>query len=257
MRYAVRTGSVIAACMLAAVALVPGAAHATGTPPNPGPTAPTPRPTPKPPAPPPPTTHVRTRLPVAAGDTGPLVAAVQQRLIWLGAPIKLTKVMDRATLAAVARFRAKFGAGAGSNVTASVWGVLSSVSRAHGVLPAACRTGGLVLCVDKTQKSLRMVVHGKVVVTTDARFGSEALPTREGVFHVQRKDKTHVSTLYHTSMPYAMFFSGGQAVHYSPYFHRDGYSGHSHGCVNIRDITVAATLFARSPIGTRVVVYRS
>jgi lipoprotein-anchoring transpeptidase ErfK/SrfK len=186
-----------------------------------------------------------------------MVVAVQQRLVWLGAPIKVTKVMDRATLGAVARFRTKFGAGVGTNVTASVWSVLNSVSRAHGVLPAACRTGGLVLCVDKTQKSLRMVVNGKVVVTTDARFGSEALPTREGVFHVQRKDKTHVSTMYHTSMPYAMFFSGGQAVHYSPYFHRDGYSGHSHGCVNIRDIGVAATLFARSPIGTRVVVYRS
>jgi hypothetical protein len=27
--------------------------------------------------------------------------------------------------------------------------------------------------------------------------------------------------------------------------------------VNIRDISVAAALFARSPIGTRVVVYRS
>jgi lipoprotein-anchoring transpeptidase ErfK/SrfK len=182
---------------------------------------------------------------------------VQQRLIWLGAPIRLTAVMDRATLAAVARFRAKFGAGSGTTVTTPVWKVLTSVSRAHGVLPTACRTGGTVLCVDKTQKSVRLVVKGKVVLTTDARFGSEALPTREGVFRVQRKDRTHVSSLFHTSMPYAMFFSGGQAVHYSPYFHRDGYSGHSHGCVNIRDISVAAMLFARSPIGTRVVVYRS
>ena len=259
MRYAARTGSVIAACALAAVSLAPIAAQATGTPTSPGPTAPTPRPTPKPPKPPtpPPSSHYRTRIPVAAGDTGPMVVAVQQRLIWLGAPIKITQLMDRATLSAVARFRAKFGVGTGTNVTAAVWGVLSSLTRSHGVLPAACRTGGLVLCVDKTQKSLRMVLHGKVLLTTDARFGSDALPTREGVFHVQRKDKTHVSTLYHTSMPYAMFFSGGQAVHYSPYFHRDGYSGHSHGCVNIRDITVAATLFARSPIGTRVVVYRS
>jgi lipoprotein-anchoring transpeptidase ErfK/SrfK len=186
-----------------------------------------------------------------------MVAAVQQRLLWLGASIRVTKVMNRATLAAVARFRAKYGTGPGTTVTAPVWKVLTAVSRAKGVLPAACRTGGLVLCVDKTQKSLRMVVDGKVVLTTDARFGGEALPTREGVFRVQRKDRTHVSSLYHTSMPYSMFFSGGQAVHYSPYFHRDGYSGHSHGCVNIRDIKVAATLFARSPIGTRVVVYRS
>jgi hypothetical protein len=194
---------------------------------------------------------------VGAADTGPVVAAVQQRLIWLGAPVKLTKVMDRATLAALARFRSKFGISSGTTVTASVFAKLSSLTRSHGVLPAACRTSGTVLCVDKTQKSLRFVHAGKVLLTTDARFGSDALPTREGTFHVQRKDATHVSSVYHTSMPFAMFFSGGQAVHYSPYFHHDGYNGHSHGCVNIRDMAVAKYLFAHSPIGTKVVVYRS
>jgi hypothetical protein len=194
---------------------------------------------------------------VAVGDRGPIVAAVQQRLVWLGAPLAMTAVMDPPTLAAVARFRAKFAGGSGTSVTPAVWAALTAVSRARGALPAPCRTRGLVLCVDKTQKSLRMVVDGRVLLTTDARFGGEALPTREGSFRVQRKDKTHVSSLYHTSMPFAMFFSGGQAVHYSPYFHRDGYNGHSHGCVNIRDIRVAALLFARSPVGTRVVIYQS
>ena len=33
------------------------------------------------------------------------------------------------------------------------------------------------------------------------------------------------------SMPFAMFFSGGQAVHYSPDFAAVGYAGASHGCV--------------------------
>jgi hypothetical protein len=185
------------------------------------------------------------------------VAAVQQRLLWLGAPIRPTRVMDRATITALAHVRSKFGISSGSTVTKAVFDTLSSVSRARGALPASCRTAGTVLCVDKTQKSLRLVRNGKVVLTTDARFGSDALPTREGTFRVQRKDATHVSSLYHTSMPYAMFFSGGQAVHYSPYFHHDGYNGHSHGCVNIRDITVAAYLFTHSSIGTKVVVYRS
>ncbi len=254
---AARAAAVVAACALAAITMVPVAASATGTAPTPGPTAPSPRPTPPPPPTPPPVDHNKTHLPVGPADTGPLVAAVQQRLIWLGAPIRPTSVMDAATTAAVAHFRAKFGLGTGTTVTTAVFATLSSVSRAHGALPAACRTSGTVLCVDKTQKSLRLVRAGKVVLTTDARFGSDALPTREGTFHVQRKDATHVSSLYHTSMPYAMFFSGGQAVHYSPYFHRDGYSGHSHGCVNIRDYATAAYLFAHSPIGTKVVVYRS
>jgi hypothetical protein len=237
--------------------MVPVAASATSTSPAPGPTAPSPRPTPAPPSPPPPSSHYKTHLPVGPADTGPVVATVQQRLIWLGEPVTLTKVMDRATLAALAHVRSKFGLSSGTSVTASVFARLSSLTRSHGVLPAACRTSGTVLCVDKTQKSLRFVRAGKVVLTTDARFGSDALPTREGTFHVQRKDATHVSTLYHTSMPFAMFFSGGQAVHYSPYFHRDGYNGHSHGCVNIRDYATAGYLFAHSPIGTKVVVYHS
>ena len=247
----------VAACALATVTMVPVAASATSTTPTPGPTAPSPRPTPPPPPPPPSPAHYKTHLPVGPADTGPVVAAVQQRLIWLGAPVRLTKVMDRATLAALAHVRSKFGLSSGTSVTASVFARLSSLTRSHGVLPAACRTSGPVLCVDKTQKSLRFVRAGKVVLTTDARFGSDALPTREGTFHVQRKDATHVSSLYHTSMPFAMFFSGGQAVHYSPYFHRDGYNGHSHGCVNIRDYATAGYLFAHSPIGTKVVVYRS
>ncbi len=251
---AARAAAVVAACALATGTMLPVAASATGTAPTPGPTAPSPRPAP---TPPPPSSHYKTRLPVGPADTGPVVAAVQQRLIWLGAPVKLTKVMDRATLTALARFRSKFGIAASTKVTASTFARLSSLTRSHGVLPAACRTSGTVLCVDKTQKSLRFVRAGKVLLTTDARFGSDALPTREGTFHVQRKAATHVSSLYHTSMPYSMFFSGGQAVHYSPYFHRDGYNGHSHGCVNIRDYATAGYLFAHSPIGTKVVVYRS
>ena len=75
------------------------------------------------------------------------------------------------------------------------------------------RRVGRVLCVDKTSQTLRWVVDGKVLRTVDVRFGSELLPTREGVFSVYRMSRDHVSSLYDTSMPFAMFFSGGQAVH--------------------------------------------
>ena len=44
-------------------------------------------------------------------------------------------------------------------------------------------------------------------------------------------------------MPFAMFFSGGQAVHYSADFASVGYNGASHGCVNVRDRAVVAWLF--------------
>ena len=96
-----------------------------------------------------------------------------------------------------------------------------------------------------------------LMTTLDARFGFTGAETREGTFHVTRKSRDHVSSLYRTSMPFAMFFSGGQAVHYSPYFARDGYNGGSHGCVNLRDYDGARWLFDHVPLGTTVYVYRS
>ena len=54
------------------------------------------------------------------------------------------------------------------------------------------------------------------------RFGSEAEPTREGVFGITWKKVDVISNLYDTPMPYSMFFSGGQAIHYSGDFAASG-----------------------------------
>ena len=124
-------------------------------------------------------------------------------------------------------------------------------------LDPRCLSASMTLCVDKSSNSLRWVVDGKVRESVDVRFGSAELPTREGVFSVYRKSRDHVSSLYDTSMPFAMFFSGGQAVHYSPDFAANGYNGASHGCVNVRDYSKIAALFDQVPLGTPVVVYWS
>lgn len=116
---------------------------------------------------------------------------------------------------------------------------------------------GTALCVDKTTATLSFVVDGQVRSTLDARFGGAATPTREGLFTVQRMSRDHVSSLYDTSMPFAMFFSGGQAVHYSPDFAAVGYAGASHGCVNIRDHAAIAAIYDQVSVGDRVVVHRS
>ena len=123
-------------------------------------------------------------------------------------------------------------------------------------LDSRCRTGR-VLCIDKTSSSLRWVVDGTVRTTLDVRFGSEYTPTREGVFSVYWKDADHVSDLFGSAMPYSMFFSRGQAVHYSSDFAARGYAGASHGCVNVRDYAGLASLFGQVSTGDRVVVYRS
>jgi lipoprotein-anchoring transpeptidase ErfK/SrfK len=58
-------------------------------------------------------------------------------------------------------------------------------------------------------------------------------------------------------MPFAMFFSGGQAVHYSPDFAAYGYNGSSHGCVNVRNRGAIESLFDQVRIGDKVIVYWS
>jgi peptidoglycan hydrolase-like protein with peptidoglycan-binding domain len=135
---------------------------------------------------------------------------------------------------------------------------LHNIQPSPGKLDPRCLTGR-VLCIDKTSRTLRWVVDGHVQKQLDARFGSTLndTPTREGLFHVYLMDADHVSHLYGSSMPYAMFFSGGQAVHYSSDFATVGYEGASHGCVNIRDYDGIKWLFSQVHVGDKVVVYWS
>ena len=118
-----------------------------------------------------------------------------------------------------------------------------------------CLTGR-ALCVSKSSRTLAWIVNGKVRSAMDVRFGSAYTPTREGEFKVDFKSRHHVSTIYHTPMPYALFFSGGQAVHYSSDFAARGYQGASHGCVNVRAKKKIAALFAEVRSGDKVVVYK-
>ena len=142
--------------------------------------------------------------------------------------------------------------------TAPTTAELHNKTPSPGKLDQRCLTGR-VMCIDKTTSTLRWVVDGHVLQTLDARFGSTLsnTPTREGLFHVYLKDADHVSQMFGSSMPYSMFFSGGQAVHYSSDFAAVGYNGASHGCVNIRDYDGIRWLFSQVRVGDKVVVYWS
>jgi lipoprotein-anchoring transpeptidase ErfK/SrfK len=126
----------------------------------------------------------------------------------------------------------------------------------NAALDPRCKTGR-ALCVDKSSSTVRWVVGGKVLRTMAVRFGASYTPTREGLFHVGWKSRDHVSKLYDSQMPFAMFFSGGQAVHYSSDFAARGYSGASHGCVNVRDLAGMQWLFGQVALGDKVVIYWS
>ncbi|MBL1105762.1 murein L,D-transpeptidase [Streptomyces sp. 5-8] len=201
------------------------------------------------------------------GDGGPGVRELQARLrqvAWLTEGP--TGSYDDRTVQAVRGFQGKRGLPRTGATDTETWRRLVAMTRPPGRWelyptggqPAAapdprCLTGR-VLCISKTSRTLRWMIDGRTLSTMSVRFGTEYTPTREGVFSVYWKSRHHVSTLYHAPMPYAMFFSGGQAVHYSYDFAARGYAGGSHGCVNVRDEAAVASLFAQVRIGDKVVV---
>lgn len=286
---------VVTAVLLCAGAFVAGYAlndspaarpTATGTPGAPvepiPPTTPSPVTTPTPTAAPSPTIPPAKPKPkplepgprlLGPGDSGAQVRDLQARLkqiAWFAADVSGT--YGDLTRDAVRGFQAKreipvtgnvdqrtldrLGAMTTRPTTAELHNRGTRAANRPGPLDPRCRVGR-VLCIDKSSSTLRFVVDGKVQQTLDTRFGASGTPTREGVFHVYLKSVDHVSKLYGSAMPYAMFFDGGQAVHYSSDFAAVGYGGASHGCVNIRDYDGIAHLFGQVQVGDKVVVYWS
>jgi peptidoglycan hydrolase-like protein with peptidoglycan-binding domain len=206
------------------------------------------------------------------GDDGRDVRAIQARLrqiAWFFGDVS-DHYGDR-TVTAVRGFQAKRQVPVTGKVDRRTLDLLASMTSAPSAdelankkpdpadgaaLDPRCRTGRAI-CVDKSSSSLRWVVDGAVRMSLDVRFGSEYTPTREGLFSVYWKDRDHVSQLYGSAMPLSMFFSRGQAIHYSSDFAARGYAGASHGCVNVRDYNGLASLFDQVHTGDRVVVYRS
>lgn len=245
----------------------PGATP-TGTPTT-TPVTPTPTPTPTP---------TRTKPPEPApvvvlrpGDVGPKVRAMQARLRQIG--WFSGDVVDRygpRTTEAIRGFQAKRGFPVTGVADQRTYDRLLSMTRQPtrdelaNVRPVApegawdvdkrCLTGQ-VICISKSTRRLTWVVDGEARYGMDVRFGSEQLPTREGVFSIYKKKVDVISNLYNTPMPYSMFFSGGQAIHYSSNFARLGYNGSSHGCVNVRAWDKIVRLYDDAPIGTKVVIH--
>ncbi|MFD0379263.1 peptidoglycan-binding protein [Streptomyces sp. NPDC127112] len=205
---------------------------------------------------------------MANGDENDQVRELQARLRQLklmsSAP---TGFYGSKTTAAVKSFQSQHGLGATGAVDEATWQKIQGLSRKpteeelrppttnEVAAPDPRCMQGRVMCISKESRTLAWMIDGKVVSSMDVRFGSENTPTREGLFQVEWKAKDWTSTIYHTPMPYSMFFSQGQAVHYSADFAARGYAGASHGCVNVRDKAKLSALFDQVKVGDKVVVY--
>ncbi|OYN85426.1 peptidoglycan-binding protein [Parenemella sanctibonifatiensis] len=208
----------------------------------------------------------------ARGDQVRELQARLKQLNWFSGNV--TDFYGDQTVASVSGFQERRGLVPSGVVDRTTWDRLVGMTRTptqdelHNVAPTPkapsnapqldprCMTGR-VICIDKSSNMLWWVVDGTVRISFDVRFGTELSPTREGQFQVYWKSRNHVSSLYHTPMPWAMFFSGGQAVHYSADFARRGQVGGSHGCVNVRDKDGIAELYSQVREGDTVIVFRS
>lgn len=116
---------------------------------------------------------------------------------------------------------------------------------------------GKVVCISKKQKKMSYVVDGKVRFTREARFAMPGWEGPDGEFRIWHMNSDTVSKIFgeRTPMPYAIFYHGNVAIHYSQDFADKGYAGGSHGCSQLRDYQVAKWLYEQLKVGDRVVVY--
>ena len=192
-----------------------------------------------------------------AGDHGPAVLALQQRLNDLGYPVRsLDGVFGSETLHSLIAFQKVSGL-----ARDAVAGPATLAAIEHPVIPRP-RSGGSAFRVeiDLTHQVLYLVMGDRVTEIYDVSTGSGRPYVQSGVTHVahtptgsfaiERKiDALHESPLGLLYRP--AYFVGGYAIHGSASV--PAYPA-SHGCVRVTD-QVMDSLFDRLAIGTPVTVY--
>ncbi len=85
-------------------------------------------------------------------------------------------------------------------------------------------------CVDLSDNQAWLIRDGEVSYgPVPISHGREGHRTRTGTFAVTFKNRHHVSSIYHTPMPYSVFFDGGIA------FHQGSLESQSAGCVRLTE----------------------
>lgn len=105
-------------------------------------------------------------------------------------------------------------------------------------------------CVDLATQEAWLAHNGKVTYgPVKVRTGRPSFPTAAGTFRVTFKDRNHVSSVYHSPMPYSVFFNGGDA------FHEGSLAVSSHGCVHLTR-AAAVKFYDSLAVGNEVQVVR-
>ncbi|GAA3814580.1 hypothetical protein GCM10022403_055200 [Streptomyces coacervatus] len=163
--------------------------------------------------------------------TGPYQRAVEK---WL--KLKVDGKQSAADCRAIRKFQVKHRIKAANGFAGPVtWATMQLISAKKN--PNAKKKCPVrryrVACVD-LNRQLTWVQKGRKVLygPVPMRSGRVGHATRTGWHRIYWKHKNHWSTIYHSPMPYAQFFSGGQAFHavYGSIYTIVG----SWGCINLR-----------------------
>lgn len=162
------------------------------------------------------------------------VRELQYRLRWAGVyGGSVNGTYTARTKKAVKKFQKRHGLKRSGVATTATWKVLiAKTVRGKSSIPKRCKSSGWNACYDRKRHQVVLYKNGTLWNSWLVRGGAASSKTRTGSFTVFFRSKSHVSSIYEAKMPYAQFFSGGQAFHAS-YLMMDPFVGHSHGCVNM------------------------
>lgn len=181
------------------------------------------------------------------GSRGAAVRSLQRQLIALGyLPMRrVDGVYGTRTWHAVLAFQGWQRLHRDGKVASGTWTALAS---AHRPRPWIELEHGLELDL---QRQVMLVVHrGRTQRAVHISSAAVGYATPRGRFRVYRRERMSWSSPYSVWMPYALYFSGGYAIH--GFDQVPAYPA-SHGCVRM-PLVDAPSVYAATALGTPVLI---
>ncbi|TQS41427.1 L,D-transpeptidase [Cryptosporangium phraense] len=181
--------------------------------------------------------------------TGPAQRQVEKYL-----HLKVDGKASQADCVAVQRFQQRMGirptAGYAGPLTGSI------VTRLANASYSKCgANGGIRVCVDLTHQVFWVKRNSSLAYgPAPIRTGRAGLATPAGLFRIQDKKVSTVSTIFKVKLPYWERFYADMGFHQTTTYLYDGGSPGSHGCINLLPID-ARTLFKYTKYGTPVKIF--
>jgi hypothetical protein len=184
---------------------------------------------------------------LAVGSRGAAVHALQERLVELGylSPAGESGIYRQTTWHAVVAFQGWHGLRRDGIAGPATRGALASAGRPQ---PWGGLSRGLQIDLDR--QALLVVAGGRVQRAIHVSTAAPGYRTPTGSYRIYRRELRSWSWQYQVWLPYALYFTGGYALHAYPSVPE---FPASHGCVRLPAFEATA-VYAATPLETAVIV---